>query len=132
MKKWVLILLFPFCLLWLASGASYAQAPANEIERALGTGNTSAISKYFAASVDITINNTTSTYSKAQAELVLKDFFGKNPVQGFDTKMAGNSNSVAATFTIGELRTKSGEFKVFIWLKPNEKTYTLKAIRFEK
>ncbi len=47
------------------------------------SGNLPAITKYFDKTVAISINNNQSTYSGAQAEMVLKDFYSKNPVKDF-------------------------------------------------
>ncbi|MEO6833144.1 MAG: DUF4783 domain-containing protein [Chitinophagaceae bacterium] len=132
MKKKIFIQLVFVYLLSLLTFSSYAQVSATSVGNALKSGNATNVSKYFAATVDITINNSTSTYSKVQAELVLKDFFNKNPVRNFDTELPGNSNAEVATFTIGKLTTANGDFKVYIWLKPNGKSYTLKALRFDK
>lgn len=113
--------------------ASRAQGiPAQEIDVALSAGDAAAVSKYFGPSVDITINNSTSTYSRTQAEQVLRDFFSKNSVKDFDIEHSGNSGGSAATFTIGYLSTGNGRFRVYMWLKPSDAGYILKQIRFEK
>ena len=102
------------------------------IGNALRAGDASAVSRYFGPSVDITVNNSTSTYSRAQGELVLRDFFSKNPVRDFEIQHSGNSSARPATFTIGYLSTGTGRFKVYMWLKPRDGGYVLKEIRFEK
>jgi hypothetical protein len=113
--------------------ASRAQGvPSQDIDMALSSGDASGVSKYFGPSVDITINNSTSTYSRTQGEQVLRDFFSKNAVRDFDIEHSGNSGGSAATFTIGYLSTGNGRFRVYMWLKPGDNGYILKQIRFEK
>lgn len=102
------------------------------ISSALKAGDASGVSRYFGPSVDITINNSTSTYSRAQGELVLRDFFNKNAVRDFEVQHSGNSSSRPATFTIGYLSTNNGRYKVYMWLKPRDGGFFLKEIRFEK
>jgi len=102
------------------------------IGTALSEGDAAGISRYFGPSVDITINSSTSTYSKTQGELVLRDFLSKNPVIDFNVEHSTNSSVRPATFTIGFLNTKNGRYKVYMWLKPRDRGYVLKEIRFEK
>ena len=98
----------------------------------LKAGDASGISRYFGSSVDITINSSTSTYSRTQGELVLRDFFSKNTVHDFTVNHSGNSSDRPATFTIGNLQTDNGRYRVYMWLKPRDGGYVLKEIRFEK
>ena len=129
LKRPLLIIVLLFSLL----SAGWAQGkPAEAIGSALKTGDASGISRHFGPSVDITINNSTSTYSKTQGELVLRDFFSKNSVRDFDVQHSGNSSGGPATFTIGYLNTGSGRYKVYMWLRPKDGGYVLKEIRFEK
>jgi len=102
------------------------------IGTALKAGDASGISRYFGPSVDITINSSTSTYSRTQGELVLRDFFAKNTVHAFNVQHSSNSSGRPATFTIGYLNTNNGRYKVYMWLKPRDRGYVLKEIRFEK
>ena len=121
------------CLLTMLFITGKAQGQPNAgINNALKAGDASDISRYFGPSVDITINNSTSTYSHKQGELVLRDFFNKVAVQDFDIEHSGNSAASPATFTIGYLKTSNGQYKVYMWLKPRDGGYVLKEIRFEK
>ncbi len=51
---------------------------ADDVAAAIRTGNAKEISKYFADNVDLKVLEQENIYSKAQAELILKDFFA-NP-----------------------------------------------------
>lgn len=102
------------------------------IVEALKKGDARTISAYFGPSVDITVSNTTSTYSQAQGTWVLKDFFQKNPVKGFELQHSGSSSARTSTFTMGYLNTSQGNFKVYLWLKSKEGSVVIKEIRFER
>ena len=126
------LLLTILCLsLFHAGWAQNNQSAA--INAALRSGDASGISRYFGPSVDITINSSTSTYSRTQGELVLRDFFNKNPARDFDIEHSANSTSSAnATFTIGYLDTNNGRYKVYMYLRQKEGEYILREIRIEK
>ena len=56
----------------------------DDVSAAIKTGNASNVAKFFPANIDLKVPpNKENLYSKAQAELILKDFFGKNPVKLF-------------------------------------------------
>jgi hypothetical protein len=127
-KSWLLTM-----LLTLLLNVVWAQgAQVEAIDKALKAGNASGISRHFGQSVDITINNTTSTYSSTQGEQVLRDFFSKNPVRSFDVEHSDNSTSSNSTFTVGVLNTGNGKYKVYLSLRPKDGGYLLKEIRVEK
>jgi len=68
--------LFTALLAVLSWTTTYAQtAQMANINTSLRTGNVDGIAQYIDNVVDITINNNQSTYSKAQAEMVLRDIF---------------------------------------------------------
>src|SRR4030065_271222 len=56
---------------------------ADDISTAVKTGNAGNVAKFFSENVDMRIIDKEDIYSKAQAELILKDFFSKNPIKLF-------------------------------------------------
>lgn len=119
-------------LVTLLSVTGNAQGSTEAIDNALKSGDASSISRFFGNSIDITINNSTSTYSRTQGEMVLRDFFNKNAARDFDIEHSGNSTANQAIFIIGSLTTNNGRYKVYMWMRPKEGGYQLKEIRFEK
>jgi hypothetical protein len=112
--------------------AAAQDKPLEAIAAAIRSGNAASVSRYFGPSVDITINNSSSTYSRSQGEQVLRDFFSRHPVRDFMIDYAGNSTSSDSRFSIGTLRTETCKFKVYLFLRPTENGYTLKELRIEK
>ena len=51
-------------------------------------------------------------YSKAQAELILKDFFIKNTPKDFIIEIEGESDGFS--YAIGHLKTSGGGFRVYL------------------
>ena len=89
---------------------------ADNVANAIRTGNASEISKYFADNVDLKVLDQENIYSKAQAELILKDFFAKHPVQEF-TVIHKSQPQNEAQFAIGTLSTTNGTYRVHYLMK---------------
>jgi hypothetical protein len=102
----------------------------DEVESAIKNGNASQLSKYFDNTIEITLTDKSNTYSKSQAELVLKDFFSNNVVKGFEIVHKGNN--AGAQFIIGTLETKNGEYRTTIYMKQKGDKQLLQELRFEK
>lgn len=103
----------------------------SDINSGLNNGNVSQISQYFEDQVDITINSSMNTYSRAQADIILLDFFKKNKPRNFNFERNVNA-ATAPGFCLGSLYTSTGLFHVFIFLKQGSKGYVLKDIRLER
>ncbi len=89
-------------------------------------------SKYFDSFVPITINNSQSVYSHNQAEVVLRDFFEKNPTRDFDVMDNGSPNNTSK-FMIGSLTDTHGiKYSVYILMKLKDSNYLLQEIRLNK
>ncbi len=97
---------------------------------ALKAGNASQISKYFDNTVDLTLQDKTGSYSKSQAELVLKDFFVSNGVIDFGVIHTGDNSG--SQYLIGSLKTKKGTFRTTIYMKQKADKQVLQELRFEK
>ncbi|MCW3118216.1 MAG: hypothetical protein JWM28_2298, partial [Chitinophagaceae bacterium] len=65
------------------------QGGIDEVIGALKAGNVSELSRYIEDNVEITLPDKSDNYSKAQAGLVLKDFFSNSGVKSFDLKHKG-------------------------------------------
>ncbi len=104
----------------------------DDITAALRSGNSAAIAAYFDRSVDLTILSQEDVYSKAQAEIILKDFFNKNAPKSFNIIHKGTSKD-GSMFGIGSLATTSGaSFRVTFYLKPLNGSDVIQELRIEK
>ena len=88
------------------------------------------IAKYIGNKVEINLFDLSSVYSKAQAEMVLKDFFDKYEVQSFQLFNKNNANGGPSKFAIGNLNTRNGNFRIFFILKEQEGAYFIQEMRF--
>ncbi len=112
----------------LLSSFSY-QNGMDEVIGALRTGNSSQLSGYFDENVELTLPDKSDSYSKAQAQLIIKDFFGNNGVKGFELKHKGDSPS--GHFCIGTLQTSAGNFRTNVFMKIKNGKEVVKEIRFQ-
>lgn len=95
-------------------------------------GNSTAMNQYFDNTVNITVLGKQSSYSKAQAEMVMKDFFGKNPVQDYVIMQTGSATDNRTKYAIGELKTSNGSYQLYILMKLMDNHYLLQEIRIER
>ena len=102
----------------------------DEVVSAIKNGSVSQLAKYLDNTIEITFTDKSNTYSKSQAELVLKDFFNNNEVKGFELMHRGDNTN--AQFLIGTLETKNGEYRTTIYMKQKGDKQLLQELRFEK
>lgn len=107
-----------------------AQTGIDDVINALRAGNSSQLSGYFDDNVELTLPDKSDSYSRAQAQLIIKDFFGNNGVKGFDLKHKGDSQG-GGHFGIGTLQTNSGNFRTTVFMKMKNGKEVIKEIRFQ-
>lgn len=117
-------------LLLLAVGAQ-AQDIFSPMKDAIKTGNAKEVIKFFNANVDMDLDGEASTYSKAQAEFVLRDFFKKHPGSEFTIVHTGSSKG-GLQFAIGRYVSNSDTFDVVIRVKEVAGTFLIHEINFVK
>jgi hypothetical protein len=103
----------------------------NGVKAALKVGSAKEVARYFNNSVEIGVNGDKASYSQAQAEFVLKDFFSKNPTAGFEYLHQGSSNE-GQKYAIGKYTSKTGSFRVFVVVKQFGGSYKIDTIDFTK
>ncbi len=101
----------------------------DEVISAIRSGNSGELSKYFDDNVELTLPDKSDSYSKAQAQLIVRDFFNNNGVKGFDLKHKGDSPG--GHFCIGTLQTNAGNFRTNVFMKVKGGKEVIKEIRFQ-
>jgi hypothetical protein len=101
----------------------------DEVIGALRSGNATELSKYVDDNIEITLPDKTETYSRAQALMVLKDFFANNGVRAFEIKHKGDNGG--SQFCIGTLQTKAGAYRTTILMKTKNGRQLVKQIQFQ-
>ncbi len=101
----------------------------DDVATAIRSGNISQLSGYLDSRVDITMPDKADTYSKSQAEMVIRDFFATNEVQNFRVKHKGES--AGSEFCVGILQTRNGNFETTLYMKQKGDKQLLQEIRFQ-
>lgn len=102
-----------------------AQAPSAEITQCIQSGNAPCLTGHMGDATTLVISGSSGAYSKAQADIVLRDFFKKNPPKVFK-QGANNENHM-----IGTLVTEKGNYRVFVAITNQKGGYQIEEIRLE-
>ncbi|HCL84746.1 MAG TPA: hypothetical protein DIC22_12265, partial [Chitinophagaceae bacterium] len=96
---------------------------------AIRSGNVNQLSAYFDVWVDISLPDKSDTYSKAQAGMVIGDFFNTNGVKNF--KLIQQGESGGTFFCSGILQTRLGNYRTTLFFKQKGDKQFLEEIRFQ-
>ncbi len=98
----------------------------------LENGDSKKLSMYFSTTIDLTVPGKEGSFSKTQAELILRDFFSKHPITSFKVKHKGSSTD-GSIFTIGTLITRQAKsFRTYFLLKKVSGKYYIQQLQIEK
>jgi hypothetical protein len=82
------------------------------------------LASFFDKGIELNINGNQGAYSKVQAELVMRDFFSKNPPEDFEIiHQAGNGDQVL--YFIGNYLSDNFLYRVFIKSKTIEEDFRI-------
>ncbi len=124
MKQILIFLTASFMLL------SFRATPGlDEVIQAFKTANASSMARYFDQTVEISLPEKTNSFSKSQAEMVLKDFISLNGIKGFNLLHKGEN--AGSEYFIGQMPGKVHSFRVTVFLKQKDKGLVVQEIRFE-
>ncbi len=127
---WLVLLSFTFLLTSFKPPASAGTGmEIEDIVGALKTGNATQLSRYFDIRVDITLPDKSDNYSRAQAEMIIRDFFSYNNVRSFEIKYKGENNG--SKYCIGTLKTKNGDYRTKLFMKQKDSRQVLQEIAFQ-
>jgi hypothetical protein len=123
-----------FFLLLFAPLTAFSQTSASleAITSALNSGDADALSKYFAANVEISIQDKEQTYTKAKALEVVKTFFSSNKPKSFSQVHKGVSRENSDQYCIGNLVAETGTYRVYLYLKVSGSSLSIQEMRFDK
>lgn len=114
----------------LNSFKDVSSPPFEDIVIALKKGDVTSLTAYLDNNVEINISGKSDTYTKAQAIVILKDFFNKNSVKSFDLLHQGEGGG-GSKFGIGNLTTSNGSYRTSFFLQKKSGALTLNELRFE-
>ena len=123
------IFTFLFSFLLIIGSAFKPINGLEDVINALRSGNATEVGKYVDENVELSLPDKSDNYSKAQAIMILRDFFANNVVTSFETKHTGDNNG--NQFCIGTLHTKSGDYRTTVFMKTRNGRQSVKEIKFQ-
>ena len=128
LTKSILLLLFFFAI-----NITYSQAQIDKsIIEAIKKGNSTELAKYFNTSIDLDVPGNDGTFSKKQAEIIIKDLFKKYPPKSFTIKQSGSSND-GSKFSIGIYKsTNNKSYRTYYLIKKVSGKYSIHMLQFEE
>ncbi|MEO9868956.1 DUF4783 domain-containing protein [Ekhidna sp.] len=110
-------------------------SPQDETVKDIGTamkaGSSKELIKFCNRTVEIKINGESSNYSKAQAEVILRDFFNKNTPKNF-TYIHQGASPEGLKYTIGRYTHSNGAFRVVMFIKKIKDKYLIDTLNFSQ
>lgn len=117
---------------FLAATDSFAQGDViNQVKETIKAGSAKELSRYLNQTVDVTLNDGTRSYSKAQAEFVFRDFFKQHPATEFNIIHQGTSKG-GQTFGIGQYKTDAETYRVYMKIKTIDNQQLVHEISFAR
>jgi hypothetical protein len=126
LAKSIILALF---MITIISGTASAQG-FDDIAAHIRKGDAPGLAKYFQGNVEINIKDAQNSYSKLQAEAVLKNFFSMHVPKTFTIVHQGQSPEGAKYF-IGTLSTSAGTYRTYVYAKQVGTNFAIQEIRFE-
>ncbi|MDB5284280.1 MAG: hypothetical protein JWO06_3355 [Bacteroidota bacterium] len=119
------------CLIVLAFSFTASAQNFDNIAASFKAGDASGLAKHFEGNVEITIKNAGTSYSKSQAEMVLKSFFTSHQPKTFAIAHQGTSPEGSKYF-IGNMSTSTGNYRTYVYAKATNGNLVIQEIRFEE
>lgn len=133
MKNAIKVITICLSVLLFSHNSVLANEPPGLVENiaaAIKAGNAKELAKYFGPTVEIILPGNDGAFSKAQAEMIMKDFFTRSAPVSFVVNQKGNSAG-GAQFMIGTYKSKNELLNVYILLKPVSNQLMVQQMHFE-
>lgn len=103
----------------------------DDIALAVKNGNYKEVARFFNVRVELKIGEDENICSKSQAEIILRDFFTKNPAINFTIKHKGSSTK-DMSYIIGDYQSTTGNFRTYFLFKQEGSTLYIQELHFDK
>ncbi len=116
----------------IATYSQDADGLTDEITTAIEQGSARELARFFGPNVDLTLPGSEGTFSKSQAEMILRTFFSRNIPESFSANHQGSSRD-GSVYIIGTLNTTNEQsFRTYILIKRISDKYYLHQLQFEE
>jgi len=101
----------------------------DDIAYAIRLGNAGELSRYLDNRVDICLPDKSDSYSKIQAEMIIRDFFSTNGVRNFVVRKIGFTGG--SEYCVGVLQTRNGDYRTTLFTRQKGDKQLLQELRFQ-
>lgn len=101
-----------------------------QVIKAMQTSDARKLSSYFNVNIDLGLPGNDNSYSKSQAEMIMRDFFRKFPADSFTVTRQGVTDAISH-YVIGDYKTGSKSYQVYVYLRQVGERYLIHKIKFE-
>jgi len=126
MKSVLGMLMLTFTLVMVSFRPVYTD---DDIAYAIKLGNAGELGRYLDSRVDIALPQKSDSYSKIQAEMIIRDFFTTNVVRNFLVKKWVSNGS--SEYCIGVLQTRNGNYRTTLFTRQKGDKQLLQELRFQ-
>jgi hypothetical protein len=119
-------------LIILFSASVHLSAQTQQIFNALNAGDAVALGRFFDESVEVIIERDHEVVHSRVATLYVSRFFEKAGVISCKEVHQGAAKGNSAKYTIGQLSTKQGDYRVYLYLTQSGNKTLIQEIRFDK
>ncbi len=117
---------------FLTTVAAFGQTDViSQVKETIKAGSAKELSRFLNSNVDVTLDGNVQSYSKAQAEFVLRDFFKQHPPNEVNIIHQGKSKG-GQPFAILQYRSGVDTYRLFMKVKSQGNTQYLDDIRFTR
>jgi hypothetical protein len=103
----------------------------DQVKETIKAGSAKELSRFLHNTVDVTLEGSIQSYSKAQAEFVLRDFFRQHPPNEVNIIHQGSSKG-GQPFAILQYKSGPETYRLFMKIKSSGNSQLLDDIRFTK
>lgn len=115
----------------LTTIAQQAESVIGQVNKAMKAADAKNVALHFYSTIDLEVGDTDGNFSSDQAEVILQDFFSKNPVSSYTVKHKGSSDD-GSKYIIGSYVSGNKDFRVYILLKQSEDGLKINQLQFEE
>jgi len=133
MKMRTISVIALFCSFFLVSQTALGQKQDDVIKdvvQSIKTTDAKKLAGFFNSTIDLELGDIDGSYSKTQAEIIIRDFFKKSPLKSFTLNHQGSSDD-GSKYIIGTYKTTEKEYRVYILLKPQNNKLLIHQLQFE-
>lgn len=127
-----LILISSFALCSFRYDAQNIDEVINTLKTSINIQNATQFSEYFDNTIDITVSNSHSVYTRSHAIILINDFYHKNQPVSFKVDYKGSSPLSDAQYVIGTTNTQNGTFRIYLYLKNKGGKFVIQEMKIAR